>query len=52
MPILAIHTCNGAIDVFLTPELEDLMADEGDAALFDYWVHNQFLSSRGIYNRI
>ena len=52
IPTLAIHTCNGAVDVFLTKELEDLMANRDGTASFDHWVHAQLLSLRGIYNRI
>lgn len=52
IPTLAIHTCNGAIDISLTQELEDLMSNQDGTVSFDHWVHNQLLSSQGIYNRI
>jgi len=52
IPTLGIHTCNGAVDVFLTQELEDLMANQDGTASFDHWIHNDLLSSRGVYNRI
>jgi len=50
--MLGIHTCNGAVDVFLTQGLEDLMAAQDGIASFDHWIHNLLLSSRGFYNRI
>lgn len=52
IPTLAIHTCTGAIDVFLTQELEDIMMDHVDTAPFDHWIHQQLLCSRSFYNRI
>jgi len=51
IPTLGIHTCTGTVDVFLTRELDDLMAGQNGAS-FDYWLHAQLLSSRGIYNQV
>ena len=50
IPTLAIHTRSGAIDVFFTQELEDLMTNQDGTASFDHWVHNHLLSLRGTYN--